>query len=60
MLSGRLGVFVPHFAKNSSGFLESKGNTANEVRIFQFTELGLTKGRGWFLNFFRGLNDFIM
>ncbi len=26
----------------------------------QFTELGLTKGRGWFLNFFMGSNDFII
>jgi hypothetical protein len=26
----------------------------------KFTELGLTKGFGWFLNFFRGSNDFKM
>ncbi len=26
----------------------------------KFTELVLTKGGGWFLNFFRGSNDFIM
>jgi hypothetical protein len=33
-LSGRLGVFVPHFAKNSSG--TSKRDNANEVRIFLY------------------------
>ncbi len=26
----------------------------------KFTEPGLTKGRSWFLNFFRGSNDFII
>ncbi len=26
----------------------------------KFTEPSLTKGRGWFLNFFRGFNDFII
>ncbi len=26
----------------------------------KFTELGLSKGRGWFLNFLGGSDDFIM
>ena len=33
---------------------------SHEIYRHKFTEQGLSKGRGWFLNFLRGSDDFII
>jgi hypothetical protein len=33
---------------------------SHEIKLKKFTELGLSKGRGWLLNFLRGSDDFLV